>query len=609
MKILKSTPINQPAQPAPKNPEVVDTTVAAPDLEKEVLEEPLDEAHGLNDDVEEVASVAQKVLEKGVATRYQDIIRSMESGKATPFHFDDPRLHDTGLGTVVVTLLFLNDSSTNVMCFQRAVINREGDYTIIRIEIGYGSVFLQSSPDFQRRSINRLAQDQEMKSTLVHELTHSLEDQKRVANGADASHLDRTNMIAKLMLEPETPELQGIAKRLYVIAAPEQNAWVSEVASLMKNAAPGSSMEELITTIKKTEIWKGIKMLHNFDPDMVYKRMTEIMAREHAQELPQGDKAAFDAKIAEGIRDTLADAEWLSGDKGHSKISNQVRRLLATRLGGANGIGAARDVKYILQGLQKLFASQGDILKRKVYKTISLAKDPVNTPAEKPTEAPLQEDGDVMVEDYPASFDMGEFWDLRNYTQRINYCKQHLGEPLGAGSSRIVYAIDDQKVLKLAKNAKGIAQNENESAHMFQQDYGDYVTKVFNAHPQDLWVEMEKAVKITPTKFKQITGVRLEDLHQYLCNRNMTGYKNPMDPRIEALLADNEFVTGLDQMVGDYALHPGDMGRTSTWGLVHRDGQEMIVMVDFGLTQDNYETHYSGKSASANRYRHAAYTE
>lgn len=604
MKILKSTPINQPAQLAPKTPEVVDTTVLAPDLEKEVLESPLDEAHGLNDDVEDIATVAQKVLQKGVATRYQDIIRSMESGKATPFHFDDVQLRDTSLGTVVITLLFLSDSGTKVMRFQRAVINREGDYTVIRIEIGYGSVFLQSRPDFQRRSINRLAQDQEMKSTLVHELTHSLEDHKRLANGADSSHLDRTNMIAKLMLEPETPELRGIAKRLYVIAAPEQNAWVSEVGSMMKNAAPGTSKQELLAAIKSTEIWGGIKMLLNFNPDMVYERMVAIMQREHAHELPQGDEAALESKIAEGIRDTLADAEWLSGDKGHSKISNQVRRLLGTRIGGANGSQAVRDVKYILKGLEKLFNEQGEILKRKVLKTISLAASPVN----QPTEDSLQEDG-VITEDYPATFEMGDFWDLRNYTQRINYCKEHLGAPLGAGSSRIVFAIDEQKVLKLAKNAKGIAQNENESAHMFQQDYGDYVAKVFNTHPQDLWVEMEKAVKITPAKFKQLTGVRMEDLSQYLCNNHMTGYKNPMDSRLEALMEDNEFVQGMNQMVGDYALHPGDMGRASSWGLVHRDGQEMPVLIDFGLTQDNYETHYGDKSASANRYRHTPYSE
>lgn len=37
-----------------------------------------------------------------------------------------------------------------------------------------------------------------------------------------------------------------------------------------------------------------------------------------------------------------------------------------------------------------------------------------------------------------------------------------LGNPIGNGSSRMVFQISDERVLKVAKNAKGIAQNEAE---------------------------------------------------------------------------------------------------------------------------------------------------
>jgi hypothetical protein len=36
----------------------------------------------------------------------------------------------------------------------------------------------------------------------------------------------------------------------------------------------------------------------------------------------------------------------------------------------------------------------------------------------------------------------------------------------------------------------------------------------------------------------------------------------------------------------------GDLMRLSTYGVVKRDGQETIVLIDYGLTDDIYKTHY-----------------
>ena len=66
-----------------------------------------------------------------------------------------------------------------------------------------------------------------------------------------------------------------------------------------------------------------------------------------------------------------------------------------------------------------------------------------------------------IEEDYPASFNMDEFKMLRSFNARINYCQARL-KRISSGSSRIVYQIDDELVLKLARNVKGLAQNEAE---------------------------------------------------------------------------------------------------------------------------------------------------
>ena len=54
----------------------------------------------------------------------------------------------------------------------------------------------------------------------------------------------------------------------------------------------------------------------------------------------------------------------------------------------------------------------------------------------------------LMDEDYPSSFDMEHFKTLTKYAERVRYCDAHLRK-ISSGSSRIVYIVDDTKVLKL----------------------------------------------------------------------------------------------------------------------------------------------------------------
>lgn len=60
---------------------------------------------------------------------------------------------------------------------------------------------------------------------------------------------------------------------------------------------------------------------------------------------------------------------------------------------------------------------------------------------------------------YPMFFNMEEMLSLDSYSARVRYCQQRL-QKIGNGSSRVVFAVDDEKVLKVAKNKKGIAQNQ-----------------------------------------------------------------------------------------------------------------------------------------------------
>jgi mRNA-degrading endonuclease RelE of RelBE toxin-antitoxin system len=65
----------------------------------------------------------------------------------------------------------------------------------------------------------------------------------------------------------------------------------------------------------------------------------------------------------------------------------------------------------------------------------------------------------LIDEDYPTNWNFDEFKALTSFNKRALYCNNNL-QRISSGSARIVYKIDNDKVLKLAKNAKGLDQNE-----------------------------------------------------------------------------------------------------------------------------------------------------
>lgn len=196
---------------------------------------------------------------------------------------------------------------------------------------------------------------------------------------------------------------------------------------------------------------------------------------------------------------------------------------------------------------------------------------------------------------YPTSFNMEEFKQIRSFSERVRYCENRLRR-ISSGSGRIVYQVDDQKVLKLAKNQKGIAQNEVESDN-FLQSYS-IVARVFETDDNDTFVEMELAKKCSKSDFERITGFKIELIYPYLYNRFKLRYnetKRPISPEDEEILDENEWMYDLGELVGDYDIHIDDLTRLSSYGIVKREYGDEVVLIDFGLTQGVYNDYYARK--------------
>jgi hypothetical protein len=201
-------------------------------------------------------------------------------------------------------------------------------------------------------------------------------------------------------------------------------------------------------------------------------------------------------------------------------------------------------------------------------------------------------------EEYPPTWNIDEFKKLKSFNQRIQYCERNL-QRISSGTSRIVYKIDDTKVLKLAKNNKGLAQNEIEVG--FSEDYmwDGIVAQIFDYDQNNLWVEMELARKVTPKKFFEIIGFFFENY----CNAILFHEEN-QKPKTKYSISrskpnnydqmwdNNEFMYNIFNVIGSYDFPAGDLCKLNSYGLVNRNGIDEIVLIDYGLTNDVYDSYY-----------------
>lgn len=202
---------------------------------------------------------------------------------------------------------------------------------------------------------------------------------------------------------------------------------------------------------------------------------------------------------------------------------------------------------------------------------------------------------------YPSSWDIDEFREITTFKGRVQYCKDRL-EYLGSGSSRMVFRIDNEKVLKLAKNNKGIAQNEAENDWYLQKS--NCFTKVYDSDRNGLWIEAESAIKAKQSDFKKITGYGFDVMcawidYTYNCYSRQ---QHHVDEKYIQIFKSEEWENNYDYSVfgeiSDYMRNYNinginDLKRISSWGIVKRDGEDEIVLVDYGLNNSVLDFYYS----------------
>lgn len=209
----------------------------------------------------------------------------------------------------------------------------------------------------------------------------------------------------------------------------------------------------------------------------------------------------------------------------------------------------------------------------------------------------------LVSEDYPSNFNLEIFKNLETFKERIKYCKDNLPH-ISNGSSRMVFKVDNTKVLKLAKNKKGLAQNSVEiELNLKNNWYSTILADVIEADDNALWVEMELAIPAKNDDFIKHLGYGLDVVIDYLyfCyysfikeDKGAASFYVPDDEVKNRFENDpNEFVNTLVNMMSEHIINPADFGKLNSYGIVNREGHETLVLIDFGINDEVYDTYYS----------------
>ena len=195
-----------------------------------------------------------------------------------------------------------------------------------------------------------------------------------------------------------------------------------------------------------------------------------------------------------------------------------------------------------------------------------------------------------LTEKYPAGFSWEELSAIKSFAGQLRYVSERL-EKIGSGSARTVFAIDDEKVLKVASNPKGIAQNAEENKLSDDSYLTGLFAKVLKCSDDNRFLEMERARKCTKKEFQRYTGVSMDVATSFFWFFDSNVLRNTrcrfQAPENVDELYENDFLSTITDFAGCYDVPlPGDFSKLSTYGFVERDGEKKLVMVDYGFSGD-----------------------
>ena len=187
-----------------------------------------------------------------------------------------------------------------------------------------------------------------------------------------------------------------------------------------------------------------------------------------------------------------------------------------------------------------------------------------------------------------SSFSVEALKYILSFDEARQYCVQHLGQPIGQGSSRIVFQIDDAQVLKLATNSRGVAQNRVE-AKTKEMKLPIFPYILYNADNYQ-WIITEFVLPAEEEDIQHCLGIDVRSflffVIQAIKDLKYCGGLSAYQENFADEYGDCEFYRELEKYILNYDIQIGDIQRIENWGLTKRNGKECLVILDPGWNKE-----------------------
>ena len=174
------------------------------------------------------------------------------------------------------------------------------------------------------------------------------------------------------------------------------------------------------------------------------------------------------------------------------------------------------------------------------------------------------------------------------------YCVKMLGEPISKGSSRAVFQIDDTRVLKLATNIKGVAQNKAEVTAYNQSTIKTFMPIIYNDSDMEnyFYVISEYVLPTNEEDFENVLGISFDTLREIIYDRSIETVIDEYDnlPNFHKLLQYLIIMSNIGVDIEDW-------GNINNWGLAKRNGKATLVTLDNGFTNTIANNFYYKQSS------------
>lgn len=233
-----------------------------------------------------------------------------------------------------------------------------------------------------------------------------------------------------------------------------------------------------------------------------------------------------------------------------------------------------------------------------------------------------------LFEAYMTGFSFHELSSLSNDAQaQYDYCCKWLGEPVGNGSSRCIFTLNDDIVLKLAYGdlaRAGIEQNKRE-CNIYERFKTPLLVRIFDHDENFTYIICENVLPISDEDFEMYLGYPYTSIYKQnsTLRRDRTigfdkYFKNLKGADDGNLICVYDILTYIEQKYlykfGCYSEELENAINSNAWfkalrsfikrarvydfaskdnyGLVKRNGKPMIVLLDSGFTTRIWKKYY-----------------